>query len=213
MSEVRFNGHIIKIPTTIDYENYKKLNQIIYNDDYNCNGEFIRFNIENIMIEGVDETLLVYRQEFIENNIDKYVVNLAEIVFEEESKSIKIENVLETISDREAKVLRYYFGLDLKNPLTLQEIGEILNLTRERIRQIKERALRRLRHHTRSRKLREFIDRNKLAETKSKYNFKSSCVYIVDHDLEKKKEYLWGVFGRIIEKHERSHRPCWIPFL
>ena len=58
--------------------------------------------------------------------------------------------MLESLDAREAEIIRLYFGLDDKEPLTLEEIGIRFKLTRERIRQIKEKALRRLRHPTSS---------------------------------------------------------------
>jgi RNA polymerase primary sigma factor len=75
----------------------------------------------------------------------------------DESLKIEIESSLATLTKREAEILRLYFGLGHEHPLTLEEIGERFNLTRERIRQIKEKALRRLRHVSRSRALRAFL--------------------------------------------------------
>jgi RNA polymerase primary sigma factor len=57
----------------------------------------------------------------------------------------------------EAEIVRLYFGLGYEHPLTLEEIGERFNLTRERIRQIKVKALQRLRHVSRSEALRKFL--------------------------------------------------------
>lgn len=74
-----------------------------------------------------------------------------------DSLKIEVEHALSTLSQREAEVIRLYFGLGLENPLTLEEIGEKFNLTRERVRQIKEKALRRLRHTSRSKSLRSFL--------------------------------------------------------
>lgn len=74
------------------------------------------------------------------------------------SLKIEIEHTLATLSKREAEIVRLYFGLGHEHPLTLEEIGERFNLTRERIRQIKEKALRRLRHASRSRALRPFLE-------------------------------------------------------
>jgi len=74
------------------------------------------------------------------------------------SLKIEIDHTLATLTKREAEVVRLYFGLGYEHPLTLEEIGERFNLTRERIRQIKEGALRRLRHASRSRALRGFLD-------------------------------------------------------
>jgi RNA polymerase primary sigma factor len=75
----------------------------------------------------------------------------------DESLKIEIESSLATLTKREAEILRLYFGLGQEHPLTLEEIGERFNLTRERIRQIKEKALRRLRHVSRSKALRAFL--------------------------------------------------------
>ncbi len=65
---------------------------------------------------------------------------------------------LSTLKEREAKILRLYFGLDGPEPMTLEEIGRLLGITRERVRQIKEKALSRLRHVSRSRALQSFLN-------------------------------------------------------
>jgi RNA polymerase primary sigma factor len=74
-----------------------------------------------------------------------------------ESLRIEVQRALTTLSDREAEVIKLYFGLDREHPLTLEEIGERFSLTRERVRQIKEKAIRRLRHTSRSRMLRSYL--------------------------------------------------------
>src|SRR5690606_8696227 len=71
--------------------------------------------------------------------------------------SSTIEEALSTLKEREAKILRLYFGLDGQEPMTLEEIGSLLGITRERVRQIKEKALLRLRHASRARFLETFI--------------------------------------------------------
>ncbi len=68
-----------------------------------------------------------------------------------------IEEVLCTLKERESKILRLYFGLDEPEPLTLEEIGARLGITRERVRQIKEKALSRLRHVSRAKALESFL--------------------------------------------------------
>jgi RNA polymerase primary sigma factor len=75
----------------------------------------------------------------------------------EESLKIEVRRALATLSEREAQVIRLYFGLDQEHSLTLEEIGEKFNLTRERVRQIKEKAIRRLRHASRSKALRAYL--------------------------------------------------------
>ena len=75
----------------------------------------------------------------------------------ERALSVTIEEALSTLKEREAKILRLYFGLDGQEPMTLEEIGSLLGITRERVRQIKERALVRLRHASRARFLETFL--------------------------------------------------------
>lgn len=75
----------------------------------------------------------------------------------EESLKIEIEMILKGLTKREAEVIRLYFGLGQEHPLTLEEIGERFHLTRERVRQIKEKAIKRLRHSSRSKPLRSFL--------------------------------------------------------
>src|ERR1700694_813537 len=68
-----------------------------------------------------------------------------------------IESVLATLKEREARILRLYFGLEGQEPMTLEEIGSQLGITRERVRQLKEKALARLRHVSRARALESFL--------------------------------------------------------
>ncbi|MBQ2402205.1 MAG: sigma-70 family RNA polymerase sigma factor, partial [Lachnospiraceae bacterium] len=70
----------------------------------------------------------------------------------------QLTEVLETLTEREQKVLRLRFGLDDGRPRTLEEVGRDFNVTRERIRQIEAKALRKLRHPSRSRKLKDYLD-------------------------------------------------------
>ena len=70
----------------------------------------------------------------------------------------QVEDVLETLSEREAKVLQLRFGLEDGRSRTLEEVGKDFGVTRERIRQIEAKALRKLRHPMRSKKLRDFLD-------------------------------------------------------
>ena len=75
----------------------------------------------------------------------------------DESLKQEIRSALETLKDRERDVIKMYFGIDREYALTLNEIGEEFCLTRERVRQIKEKAIRRLRHKSRSKKLRAYL--------------------------------------------------------
>lgn len=74
-----------------------------------------------------------------------------------ESLRTEIERAVSTLTSREADVVRLFFGLEGKHPMTLEEIAEKFNLTRERVRQIKEKAIRRLKHTSRSKILKSYL--------------------------------------------------------
>lgn len=74
-----------------------------------------------------------------------------------ESLRKDIELSLSSLTGREGDVVRLYYGLNGKHPLTLEEIGDLFDLTRERVRQIKEKAIRRLKHTSRSRMLKTYL--------------------------------------------------------
>ena len=74
-----------------------------------------------------------------------------------ESMSEEVNGALETLSERERVVLEMYFGINRDSAMTLNEIGEEFDLTRERVRQIKEKAIQRLRHRSRSKNLRRYL--------------------------------------------------------
>ena len=92
---------------------------------------------------GEDQRLLDYLP-------DQFAENPEEAAYDAALKET-VEGVLGSLDAREAKVLRLYFGLDDQEPMTLEEIGDLLGITRERVRQIKEKGLGRLRHASRSR--------------------------------------------------------------
>lgn len=74
-----------------------------------------------------------------------------------ESLKTEIASALSSLPEREAEVLRLYYGIETEHAMTLEEIGEKYNLTRERVRQIKEKAIRRLRHASKSKHLRTYL--------------------------------------------------------
>lgn len=75
----------------------------------------------------------------------------------DDSLKEEIENALDSLSDREREVITLYFGIGQESSMTLEEIGMKFGLTRERVRQIKEKAIRRLRHASRSKTLRDYL--------------------------------------------------------
>jgi RNA polymerase primary sigma factor len=70
----------------------------------------------------------------------------------------QLKDVLDTLSEREENVLRLRFGLDDGRTRTLEEVGKVFGVTRERIRQIEAKALRKLRHPSRSKRLKDFLE-------------------------------------------------------
>ena len=101
------------------------------------------------LVEGEDSNLYDVLRSGESPNPDKDLLH--------ESLRTEIERALETLTPREADVIRLYFGLGNQHPMTLEEIGETFDLTRERVRQIKEKAIRRLKHTSRSRILRTYL--------------------------------------------------------
>ncbi|EAP86623.1 MULTISPECIES: sigma-70 family RNA polymerase sigma factor [Croceibacter] len=75
----------------------------------------------------------------------------------QDSLSVEIERALDTLTEREADVIRLNYGLGGQQPLTLQEIGETFDLSRERVRQIREKGIRRLRHESKSKILKKYL--------------------------------------------------------
>ena len=74
-----------------------------------------------------------------------------------ESLGKEIQRSLSTLSEKEREVINMYYGIGMNHGLTLEEIGDRFELTRERVRQIKERAMRRLRYNSRSRLLKAYL--------------------------------------------------------
>ena len=101
------------------------------------------------LVEGEDSNLYDVLRSGESPNPDKKLLH--------ESLRTEIERALETLTPREADVVRLYFGLGEKHAMTLEEIGETFDLTRERVRQIKEKAIQRLRHRSRSKSLRRYL--------------------------------------------------------
>ena len=101
------------------------------------------------LVEGEDSNLYDVLRSGESPNPDKELMH--------ESLKTEIERALKNLTPREADVIRLYFGLGENYPMTLEEIGETFELTRERVRQIKEKAIRRLKHTSRSKILKTFL--------------------------------------------------------
>ena len=101
------------------------------------------------MTPGEDNKLLDYLPDNLNPPPDEQTF--------EKALTESIEEALSHLKERESKILRLYFGLDGEEPMTLEQIGSLLGITRERVRQIKEKALARLRHVSRARALESFL--------------------------------------------------------
>ena len=101
------------------------------------------------LVEGEDSNLYDVLRSGESPNPDKELIH--------ESLRTEIVRALETLTPREADVIKLYFGLGNHHPMTLEEIGETFDLTRERVRQIKEKAIRRLKHTSRSKILKTYL--------------------------------------------------------
>jgi RNA polymerase primary sigma factor len=100
-------------------------------------------------VQGEDNTLLDVLENNGEGTPDTGLMN--------DSLRKEVQRALSTLTQREADVIGLYFGLNGEHPMTLEEIGEQFDLTRERVRQIKEKAIRRLRHTSRSKALKPYL--------------------------------------------------------
>ena len=98
--------------------------------------------------DGEDNSLLDFRPNTDSPSTDN--------VLDQESLRTEIGRVLDVLNDREQKVIKAFFGIGMQE-MTLEEIGDKYNLTRERVRQIKEKAIRRLRYNTKSKTLKTYL--------------------------------------------------------
>lgn len=99
--------------------------------------------------QGEENSLLDVLENESEQTPDSGLIN--------DSLRREVQRALSTLTQREADVITLYFGLNGEHAMTLEEIGEKFNLTRERVRQIKEKAIRRLRHTSRSKALKPYL--------------------------------------------------------
>jgi len=100
-------------------------------------------------VQGEENSLLDVLEDDSEETPDSSLMN--------DSLRREVQRALSTLTQREADVIALYFGLNGEHAMTLEEIGERFNLTRERVRQIKEKAIRRLRHTSRSKALKPYL--------------------------------------------------------
>lgn len=136
-------------PTCDEVADLLDINVSEVNDSLKISGRHFSMDAPLSSDEDSNSMLDVYADDEILFNPDNQLLN--------ESLRNEIERSLATLSYREAEVIRLYYGINCKAPLTLEEIGETFDLTRERVRQIKEKGLRRLKHTSRCKLLKPYL--------------------------------------------------------
>lgn len=136
-------------PTVEEIARELEINEDEVKDSFKINGRHV--SMDAPLNSGEDDSGNMYDLMYNNDNTspEKGLLN--------DSLRKEIDRALLTLTSREADVVRYYFGLSGEYAMTLEEIGEKFNLTRERVRQIKEKAIRRLKHTTRSRILKTYL--------------------------------------------------------
>ena len=100
--------------------------------------------------EGEDSTLIDVMANPNSESADEQIDHI-------DSLKLEIERSLNTLTERQQEVIRFFFGIGIDHPMSLEDIGERFNLTRERVRQIKDKAITKLRNASRSKLLRSYL--------------------------------------------------------
>ena len=142
----RFEQQNERTPTPEDLANVLDLPKEKVSDTLRVSGRHV--SVDAPFSDGEDNNLLDVLVNTDSPNADRGLIN--------ESLSTEVERALATLTDRERDIIRYFFGIGCPE-MTLEEIGEKFGLTRERVRQIKEKAIRRLRHSSRNKFLKSYL--------------------------------------------------------
>jgi RNA polymerase primary sigma factor len=140
---------INKMYALLEQEIAKELDMTVNDVKESMKNSGRHLSMDAPLVEGEDSNLYDVLRSGESPNPDRELIH--------ESLRTEIERALETLTPREADVVRLYFGLGDQHPMTLEEIGETFDLTRERVRQIKEKAIRRLKHTSRSKILKTYL--------------------------------------------------------
>ena len=142
----RFEQENERTPSPEELANVLDLPKEKVSDTLRVSGRHV--SVDAPFSDGEDNNLLDVLVNTDSPNADRGVIN--------ESLSTEVERALATLTDRERDIIRYFFGIGCPE-MTLEEIGEKFGLTRERVRQIKEKAIRRLRHSSRNKFLKSYL--------------------------------------------------------
>ena len=142
----RFEQENERTPSPEELANVLDLPKEKVSDTLRVSGRHV--SVDAPFSDGEDNSLLDVLVNTDSPNADRGLIN--------ESLSTEVERALATLTDRERDIIRYFFGIGCPE-MTLEEIGEKFGLTRERVRQIKEKAIRRLRHSSRNKFLKSYL--------------------------------------------------------
>lgn len=142
----RFEQENERTPSPEELANVLDLPKEKVSDTLRVSGRHV--SVDAPFSDGEDNNLLDVLVNTDSPNVDRGLIN--------ESLSTEVERALATLTDRERDIIRYFFGIGCPE-MTLEEIGEKFGLTRERVRQIKEKAIRRLRHSSRNKFLKSYL--------------------------------------------------------
>ena len=142
----RFEQENERTPSPEELANALELPKEKVSDTLRVAGRHV--SVDAPFADGEDNSLLDVLVNTDSPNADRGPIN--------ESLSTEVERALSTLTDREKDIIKYFFGIGCQE-MTLEEIGEKFGLTRERVRQIKEKAIRRLRHSSRSKLLKSYL--------------------------------------------------------
>ena len=142
----RFEQENERTPSPEELANVLDLPKEKVSDTLRVSGRHV--SVDAPFSDGEDHNLLDVLVNTDSPNADRGLIN--------ESLSTEVERALATLTDRERDIIRYFFGIGCPE-MTLEEIGEKFGLTRERVRQIKEKAIRRLRHSSRNKFLKSYL--------------------------------------------------------
>jgi RNA polymerase primary sigma factor len=164
-------GKIVRFPVN-RMNNYVKLSRFVENYEqkhgFKPGLDEIETQLELTKKDVLQAFAMISNEQSLESTLlgsESQVKNFIEdLNIEKPDKSLEVESlredicsVLMTLNEREANIIEMYFGINNERPYTLEEIATQYNLTRERVRQIKEKALKRLKHSSRSRKLVAYV--------------------------------------------------------
>ena len=107
-------------------------------------------SMDSPISEGEDSTLIDVMANPNSESADEQIDHI-------DSLKLEIERSLNTLTERQQEVIRFFFGIGIDHPMSLEDIGERFNLTRERVRQIKDKAITKLRNASRSKLLRSYL--------------------------------------------------------